>query len=271
MPRATRSRLRGWRFDASIAPGGVFAADSSPRPSRATRGGASQPVEVGGILDQAGQHQLHDPLLAQALDVHATPRGEMDDPLHALGRAVDVGAVGVALAGEADERFPARRAGVREPPRALAALRARPGWSRTGPTTSGMTSPALCTRTMSPGRTSFSRTWSSLCRVASCTVEPPTKTGDSRANGVARPVLADRDHDVDQPCRPAPRARILEGDGPARGPRGVAEPGGASVRSSTFTTTPSILVGEVVAVLLEPSRAAGQHRVDAAHAARRPD
>ena len=63
-----------------------------------------------------------------------------------------------------------------------------PGPVSTGPTISGMTSPALRTITMSPGRTSFNRTWSSLCNVAISTVEPPTKTGTMRPNGVARPV-----------------------------------------------------------------------------------
>ena len=58
----------------------------------------------------------------------------------------------------------------------------------TGPTTSGMTSPALRTITVSPGRTSLTRTWSSLCSVANETVDPPTNTGSSMANGVARPV-----------------------------------------------------------------------------------
>ena len=51
-----------------------------------------------------------------------------------------------------------------------------------------MTSPALRTMTVSPGRTSLARTWSSLCSVATPTVEPPTNTGSSMANGVARPV-----------------------------------------------------------------------------------
>ena len=58
----------------------------------------------------------------------------------------------------------------------------------TGPTTSGITSPALRTITVSPGRTSLAPTWSSLCSVAMPTVEPPTNTGSSTANGVARPV-----------------------------------------------------------------------------------
>ena len=58
----------------------------------------------------------------------------------------------------------------------------------TGPTTSGITSPALRTTTVSPGRTSFKRTWSWLWSVAMPTVDPPTNTGSSTANGVARPV-----------------------------------------------------------------------------------
>ena len=51
----------------------------------------------------------------------------------------------------------------------------------TGPTTSGMTSPARRTITVSPGRTSLARTWSSLCSVAWPTLAPPTNTGSSRA------------------------------------------------------------------------------------------
>ena len=58
----------------------------------------------------------------------------------------------------------------------------------TGPTTSGMTSPARRTTTVSPGRTSLRSTSSSLCSVAMPTLAPPTNTGSSTANGVARPV-----------------------------------------------------------------------------------
>jgi len=42
--------------------------------------------------------------------------------------------------------------------------------------------------TVSPGRTSLARTWSSLCKVANDTRAPPTVTGSSMANGVAFPV-----------------------------------------------------------------------------------
>ncbi len=70
-------------------------------------------------------------------------------------------------------RTPARRAG---------AFRA------TTRTTSGITSPARRTMTVSPMRTSLRRTSSSLCSVALVTVTPPTKTGFSRATGVIAPV-----------------------------------------------------------------------------------
>ncbi len=55
-------------------------------------------VEVGRVVDQTGADELDDPLLAQALDVHRRARRVVRDPLDPLGRAVDVGAVGVALA-----------------------------------------------------------------------------------------------------------------------------------------------------------------------------
>ena len=51
-----------------------------------------------------------------------------------------------------------------------------------------MTSPALRTTTVSPIRTSLRATSSWLCSVDICTVDPPTNTGSSTANGVARPV-----------------------------------------------------------------------------------
>ena len=113
-----------------------------------------------------------------------------------------------------------------------------PGPSRTGPTTSGMTSPALRTMTRSPGRTSLAATWSSLCSVATPTVEPPTKTGSSRAKGVARPV------------RPMETmmsmSRVVRSSGgnlkamAQRGAREVAPNTSCSASSSTLVTTPSI-------------------------------
>ncbi|MNT73168.1 hypothetical protein D3C72_2118420 [compost metagenome] len=55
-------------------------------------------------------------------------------------------------------------------------------------TTSGMTSPARRTITVSPTRTSRRSIWSALCRVALETITPATATGFSRATGVAAPV-----------------------------------------------------------------------------------
>ena len=58
----------------------------------------------------------------------------------------------------------------------------------TGATTSGMTSPARWTITVSPTRRSLRRISSSLCRVALLTLAPPTTTGSSTATGVRTPV-----------------------------------------------------------------------------------
>ena len=61
-------------------------------------------------------------------------------------------------------------------------------FSSTGASTSGITSPARRTMTVSPMRTSLRRISSSLCSVALVTVTPPTNTGLSRATGVMAPV-----------------------------------------------------------------------------------
>ena len=58
----------------------------------------------------------------------------------------------------------------------------------TGPTISGITSPARRTITVSPFRTSLRRTSLSLCSVAYVIVTPATTTGSRTANGVIFPV-----------------------------------------------------------------------------------
>ncbi len=60
--------------------------------------------------------------------------------------------------------------------------------SSTGPTTSGITSPALWTTIVSPTRTFLRRISSRLCRVARAIVEPATTTGSNSATGVSMPV-----------------------------------------------------------------------------------
>ena len=108
----------------------------------------------------------------------------------------------------------------------------------TGPTTSGITSPALRTMTVSPPRTSFRRTWSSLCSVANPTVDPPTNTGSSTAKGVARPVRP-----IDTMMRRSLVVRSSGGNLKAMAQRGACDVDPSrrcSSRSSTLTTAPSI-------------------------------
>ena len=57
-----------------------------------------------------------------------------------------------------------------------------------GATTSGITSPARRTTTVSPISTPLRATSSALCSVAIEIVTPPTRTGSSIANGVTAPV-----------------------------------------------------------------------------------
>ena len=60
--------------------------------------------------------------------------------------------------------------------------------STTGPTSSGITSPALRTTTVSPISTPLRLTSNGLCNVVRDTVDPATYTGLSTATGVTRPV-----------------------------------------------------------------------------------
>ena len=60
--------------------------------------------------------------------------------------------------------------------------------STTGPSTSGITSPALRITTVSPISTPLRLTSEPLCSVACATVDPATFTGVISANGVTRPV-----------------------------------------------------------------------------------
>ena len=86
-----------------------------------------------------------------------------------------------------------------------------------------MTSPARCTTTVSPTRTSLRAISSSLCRVALETTTPPTVTGLSLAIGVSAPVrptlIVDRLDD-----RHRLLGRELVRDRPSRRARDEAEP-----------------------------------------------
>ena len=160
----------------------------SSRPcARAARASAhAEPVEVGRRVHEARVDQLIDELVAQALDVHRAPAREMQQRLLALrGTEEAAGAARDRLVGKAHDRGAALRAMA-----SASRTRGRPrAASRDDDRrTSGITSPARRTITVSPMRTSLRRISSSLCSVALVTVTPPTNTGSSRATGVMAPV-----------------------------------------------------------------------------------
>ena len=178
-------------------------------------------VDVGRVLEQPGVDELAHALLAEPFDVERAAARPVHEPLHALRGTVDIDAVVVGLALEAHERLAARRA-LRS---GTSSGRVRGGrLASTGPTTSGMTSPARRTITVSPGRTSLRATSSSLCSVAIPTLAPPTNTGSSTANGVAPAGAADAHHDVVED-RGLLLGRELVRDRPARRPRREAHLG----------------------------------------------
>ena len=126
-------------------------------------------------------------LVAEPLDVEGAPAGDVEDPLEHLGRAVlVVGAAQVLVALLLLRQRRCRRTGTRSasPTRLSPSGRS----ASTGPTISGITSPALRRTTVSPGRTSLRLTSWALCRVALSTVEPATWVGSITPNGVTRPV-----------------------------------------------------------------------------------
>ena len=145
-----------------------------------------EPVQIGQGVDHLAIDQLVDQLVAQALDLDRPALREMQDRLLALrGAEQAAGAAVVGLALLAHRLRAAHRTvpGMRE----TARMHRRRLSARTD-TTSGITSPARRTTTVSPTRTSLRRASSSLCSVALVTVTPPTNTGASLATGVSLPV-----------------------------------------------------------------------------------
>ena len=234
MPSPTSTRHSGRCFDASIA-STSSCADRSPIRSSGTSALDGERVDVGRVLEQPGLDELAHALLAEPFDVHRAAARPVHEPLLALRRAVDVDAVVVRLALDPHERLrrtPGTSSGTSTPCVRGGRL------ASTGPTTSGITSPARRTITVSPGRTSLRATSSSLCSVAMPTLAPPTNTGSSTANGVARPV---------RPMLTMMSRRIVVFSSGGnlyaiaqRGARDVKPISARWPRSSTFTTTPSI-------------------------------
>ena len=256
MLRPTSRLASGRSFAASMARWRL-ATEISPKPSSPRTW--SQSIEKMSPMSwmSPSSRNSRTLLLAEALDVQrAAGREVLDRPVRP----------GTGTGG--------RRSGCRSRPRAAPACSPRGhgqvvgnahGLERfgrsasTGPTTSGMTSPARRTITVSPGRTSLARTWSSLCRVAWPTLAPPTNTGSSRANGRGPAGAADRHEDVEQ-LGGALLGRELVGDGPARRPAREAElaPPAEVVDLHDHAVD---LVVEVVAVLL-PVLAVRLHLVE---------
>ncbi len=151
-------------------------------------------VDVAGVGEQPGVDELAHALLAEALDVHRAAAGEVHDALRRAARDTR----GSRSDGRTRPRAARAARRTRGRPSGTSSLRARFGrFASTGPTTSGITSPALRTMTVSPGRTSLRATSSWLCSVASPTVEPPTNTGSSSRERRRPTGAPDAHHDVD--------------------------------------------------------------------------
>ena len=198
-----------------------------------------QRVVVGHVGKAAALHQARDDLdpFAHAVDaVEGAAARPMEQALQGLRRAVDGDAAAGDLAFLADDRRIAAGAALGHMPRGPAPSGRR---DSTGPSTSGMTSPALRTMTVLPTRTSLRCTSSSLCRVARATVEPATTTGSSSATG--------RDTPVRPTCTVMSRRMVRLSSGgnlnamAQRGARAVYPMASCWQRIElTFTTTPSI-------------------------------
>ena len=181
------SRLASGRcFDASMAACRLATRDArrSPR-ARATRSQSSV-VDVGDVVEQPERRGTAAPRCSPKPSMSMAP-AEAKCSMRArrwTGQSRVEQRCRLAL--EAHQRaVPQTRAGRRELPR-LGALRAgrpaparRPRGSRRRPCAR-----SPCRRAARP----WPRTWSSLCRWPADTVTPPTNTGSSTANGVARPV-----------------------------------------------------------------------------------
>jgi len=195
-----------------------------------------QGEDIALVVHHAGVEQSHRRLVAHDLDVEAAPPGQVEQPLAQLGRAragVRAAQVGVALLLVA--QLGAALGAVRRHDEGTLGAVAQ---ATTGPTISGMTSPALRSTTVSPISTPLRSTSDPLCRVAISTVDPDTLTGSITPKGVTRPV------------RPTftrmSSSLVLTSSGgylnamAHRGARLVEPSRRCRARSSTFTTTPSI-------------------------------
>ena len=108
----------------------------------------------------------------------------------------------------------------------------------TGPTISGMTSPALRRTTVSPISTPLARTTSWLCSVAISTMEPATRAGSITPYGVTRPVRPTPTRMSSSLVWTSSGGYLYATD--HRGVREVCPSWRCVARSSTLTTMPSM-------------------------------
>jgi hypothetical protein len=139
-----------------------FVADFSAIRSSA-QGGDAELVQVGRRAHEFRLDQLVDQLVAEALDVHRAARREMQQRLLAL-RAADEPAGAARRASSSSRSTCEPQTGHFVGITNSRSLPVR--FSAITRTTSGITSPARRTTTVSPIRTSLRRTSSSLCSVA---------------------------------------------------------------------------------------------------------
>ena len=227
------------------APGRAEVQDAEPE---------QQPVDRALLRALDRLHEVGDRLVLEARQLGDLLGGEVEDVAE-VGRAARARrardrvfsprcSMSIApRAGEVDRagRRPARdtrgsdSASRRRPPRARARsctpdtssasellLLAGAHATAIGATTSGITSPARRTTTVSPMRMSLRAISSGLCSVAWRTITPPTCTGSSTANGVMTPVRPIAREDVVQDGRLL-LGRELVRDRPARRLRRRAE------------------------------------------------
>ena len=164
------------------------AIDGAPLPAFARQkfvpvGGQTE--DVGGSGEPAEGDEFEQRFLAETLDVEGGACGEMTQALEGLGGAETRPPVQrrTTSPGGRTARLP--QAG-----QCVGGVQATGprGVSGTKPRICGMTSPARCSITVSPARTSLRAISSSLCSVARVTTTPPTFTGWRWATGVNAPV-----------------------------------------------------------------------------------
>ena len=183
-----------------------------PSPSRLADLLEVERVDVGDVGEEAELEELAHPLLAEALDVHGAAAGEVLDGARPL-RTGSRGLTQRVSASPSGRTSGARTGHGQSVGNTHSAQPFGPVARAPARRTSGMTSPALRTMTVSPGRTSLARTWSWLWSVATPTVDAADEHRLEHGERRGPAGAADRHLDVER-ARGALLGRELVGDGP---------------------------------------------------------